>query len=260
MIGLQEHITFKEDTHQYFDPSGEEYTSVSRILRLVTPDFDKKAVSGFMAKKMAKEEGISIDQAQHRILNEWEEAKDYSIDHGNFIHNNLEAYLKSGTCDAKVISAGKRILSFLSSYYRYYPEAILYSGKHKAAGTADLPVQRQRKRDGVWDFYDFKTNVKKGIYFDSIKRMDGKIEKHYNRFLKAPLDHLEDSNYNTYCLQLSIYAYMAETTFGAKVGRLGIIFIGKDMSIKMYPVPYMRFEAIALLEAHLSIVNASWDE
>jgi len=260
MLGLQEHITFKEDTHQYFAPNGDEYTSVSRLIRLVEPEFDRKGISANMARAKAKEDGISFDQAQAEILKDWDRNKDSSIDRGNFVHDNLEQYLKTGKCHLAVNNVGYRLVRFLKPFYRYYSEAILYSGKYKTAGTADLSVQRQRDKHKVWDFYDFKTNEKKGIYFDSIKReSDGKIKKHYNRFLKAPLDHLEHSNYNTYALQLSLYAYMAETTFDLKVGRLAIMFINKDYHLRVYPVPYMRMEVMTLLDYHLSIIEASWE-
>jgi hypothetical protein len=259
MIGLQENITFKEDTHQYFDRNGEEYTSVSRVIRKVEPEFDRHTISLAMARKKAKEDGISVDRAQEIILSEWDQKKDSSINHGNFIHGNIEAYLLSGTCDPRVIGPAKRIARFLSPFQKYFPEALVYSSKYKVAGQSDLVVQRQRTEKGIHDFYDFKTNEQKGIYFDSIKRKDGQVEKHYNRFLKEPLSHLEHCNYNTYALQLSLYAFVSEETFNFQIGRLGIIFIGKSGSIRLYPVPYMKLEAKVLLEYHKSLTEASWD-
>lgn len=260
MLGLQEHITFKSDTHQYFDPAGEEYKSVSRILDIVKPEFDRAGISANMARVKAKEEGISVDKAQEIILAQWDQNRDSAADHGTFIHDNLEDYLNTGQCDSKIIPVGKRIIQFLSPYYKYFPEAIIYSGEHKVSGTADLPVQRTRTKKGVWDFYDYKTNQKKGIQFDSIKREGGKIIKHYNRFLREPLTHLEDCNYNHYCLQLALYAYMAEITFDVKPGRLGIIFIDQRLKIRMHNVPYMRMEAKALLDYYKEKSTTTWGE
>ena len=259
MLGLQEHITFKEDTHQYFNPEQKEYSSVSKVLDNVQETFDRKGISAMMAITKAKDDGISVEEAQEIILTEWDHNRDSAGDHGNFIHDNLEDYLNTGKCHEKIVPVGKRIINFLSPYYKYHAEAIIYSAKHEVSGTADLSVQRTRTKKGIWDFYDYKTNQKKGIYFDSIKRDGAKIVKHYNRFYRKPLEHLEDSNYNRYCLQLALYAYMAEITFDVKPGRLGIIFINENFKITMHAVPYMRMEAKALLDHHHDLATASWD-
>jgi hypothetical protein len=261
MIKLQEYITFKEDTHQYFDPSGNEYTSVSRVIEKIKPSFDKIGISGRMAPARAIEEGISIDQAQELILSEWTAINKSSIVRGNWIHENLEKYMQEGKCDPTIEPTAKQISKFLSKYYRYFPEAILYDSKYQVAGTADLPVQRQKGKNSVFDFWDYKTNEAKGIVYDSIKReKDGSFKKHYNRFLNYPLGHLEDCNYNSYALQLSLYAYMAESTFFVRPGRLGIIFIDDKLKIKIIPVPYLKLEAIALLDHFKSLNKSDWED
>jgi len=249
MLGSQQHITFKQDTHQYFDPQGNEFKSVSRVLRTVTPEFDRKGISMAIARVQASTMGQSVAECQQQILDEWDQIRDSSIQRGNWIHENIESYLTIGSCDKKIIPVGKRIALFLKPFYRYFCESVIYDSTYSVAGTADLSVQRQRDRQGVYDFYDFKTNESRGIYYDSIKREDnGSIKKHYNQFLKDPLSHLEHCNYNLYALQLSMYAYMAERTFSIRVGRLGIIFIDGDLGVKMLPVPYMKCEVRQLLE------------
>ena len=260
MLGLQTHITFKEDTHQYFDPAGQEYTSVSRVLQTITPDFDRDGISLNMARAKAKQDGISVDRAQQIILQDWDHKKNSAIDRGNWIHDNIEAFLTIGSCDEKLVPVSKRVASFVAQYYKYFPEALIYASEYLTAGQSDLVVQRQKKKDGTVDFYDYKTNEAKGIYYDSIKRKDGKIVKHYNNFLKAPLDHLEHSNYNLYSLQLSIYAYLASITFGITVGRLGIIFIDNNLKVRMIPVAYMKMEIIALLEAFKDRNKSGWED
>ena len=65
------------------------------------------------------------------------------------------------------------------------------------------------------------------------------------------MDHLEECNYNTYATQLSGYAYMAEKTYGVKIGKLFIVWIRyneKDdkLDYTMIPVPYMKIEIEAL--------------
>lgn len=260
MLGFQEHITFKEDTHQYFDKQGTEFTSVSKVIQKVTPQFDRGRISMAMARSKAKAEGIEVDRAQKLILQDWDHKKDSAIDRGNWIHDNLEAYLTIGSCDQKLVPVAKRIASFASGYYKYFAEALIYDSDFNVAGQTDLALQRQKDRHGVVDFFDYKTNESKGIYFDSVKRKDGIVIKHYNQFLTEPLQHLEHCNYNTYSLQLSIYAYMAAQTFGITVGRLGIIFIDNNLKIRIYPVAYMKMEVIALLKHFKSRNKSGWEE
>mgnify|MGYP000129479403 CR=1 FL=1 len=38
-----DYITFKADTHQYFDPDGNEYTCMSRVINSVKNFFDRDA-------------------------------------------------------------------------------------------------------------------------------------------------------------------------------------------------------------------------
>jgi len=260
MLGLQTHITFKEDTHQYFDPAGQEYTSVSRVLQTITPQFDREKISMIMARNKAKSDGISVDRAQSIILQDWDHKRDSAIDRGNWIHDNIEAFLTIGSCDEKLALVSKRVASFVAQYHKYFPEALIYDSAYNVAGQSDLVVQRQKNPHGVFDFYDYKTNESKGIYFDSIKRKDGKISKHYNQFLTSPVEHLEHCNFNTYSLQLSMYAYMASVTYGLQVGRLGIIFIDNNLKVKMYPVAYLKMEVMALLESFKDRNKSGWED
>jgi hypothetical protein len=244
------HITFKEDTHEYFNPQGVKYASVSSVLKMVKVPFDRDGRSRQMAQSMSKEEGITIDQAQKKILAEWDYKRDNSIEVGNNIHNALEKYLKTGNIDPEFDILGKRISHFLKIYHRYYPEKIFHSDQHKIAGTADLPVTRSKAKTSPIDIFDYKTNVEKGIEFDTAKfGKAGKFEKFYNRFFLPPVDHLEDCNYNLYSLQLSLYAVMAQMMTGRRIGRLGIIFINhKTLQMTMYPVSYLKLEALAIMD------------
>lgn len=47
-------ITLKEDTHQYFDRSGQEYNSVSSVISSVTEPFNAKLISRNMTSTDAE--------------------------------------------------------------------------------------------------------------------------------------------------------------------------------------------------------------
>ena len=246
-------IRFKEDTHQYFDIDNVEYQSMSRVLRTIQNPFDREGIS----KRVAKGQGIS----QAEVLKGWDRKRDNAADYGNFIHDGMENYFNGNRVDDKRIKElGKLFSSETKDYYRLSTEHILYDREFKIAGQTDLLLDRQKKpSSGDWiiDLMDYKTNLEKGIYFDSVVRKKGKIN-HYKKFLLPPLDHLEECNYNIYALQLSGYARMLEKTYGAKIGKLFIIWIRyvqeKDMfDYTMIPVPYMKMEIDALFNSYFNL-------
>jgi hypothetical protein len=239
-------ITFKEDTHQYFDLDGIEYKSMSRVLNSIKIPFDEKIVSKFVAKR----DGLT----QEEVLNKWKSIGDHSREFGTKIHNALEDYVNAKKItDDRLKKLAKEFSKELVGYKKLVPEFVVYDKEFKIAGQTDLLLDRQNKpKSGDWiiDLIDYKTNIEKGIYFDSIWRKNGVI-RHYKKFLLSPLDHLEECNYNLYSLQLSGYGYMLEKTYGVKIGKLFIVWIMYDekedsFDYTMIPVPYMKMEIEAL--------------
>jgi hypothetical protein len=246
-------IKFEEKKHQYFDSDGNEYQSMSRVLRTIQNHFDREGIS----KAVAKSRGVSQD----KILAEWDKKRDDASDYGNFIHNGMEDYFNGKTVnDKRIEELAKSFSVETKDYYRMSTEHILYDKEYKIAGMTDLLLDRQKKpRSGEWiiDLMDYKTNLEKGIYFDSISRKNGTL-KHYKKFLHSPLDHLEECNYNHYALQLSGYGRMLEKTYGVKIGKLFIVWIrynsnSDKFEYVMIPVPYMKFEIDALFENYKNL-------
>ena len=263
-------VIFKEDTHQYFSTiDGEEYKSVSKVLSLVKIPFDRDKASIGQARQLASEEGISFAEAQKKVWASWDKKRDDASDHGDTIHNALEDFFRYGKKTEWIDKVLVKLKPIMETAYLYYPEALLYNHMYKTAGQSDLVVQRQKGKNSIIDFYDYKTNLSRGIYFDSISRKNNEL-KHYSKYFLPPLEHFEECNYNLYALQLSIYAYMAELTYGIKVGRLAIIYISPKYEVQILPVPYLKLEAKILLDHNskvkslpkrqkdLNVSNANW--
>lgn len=246
-LGVDDEITFKEDTHQYFNRDGKEYKSVSKAYKSVQTPFNREFISRNMARGIAAETGGDINLIQAELLGEWDGKRDGSSTHGKIIHGGMEDYVRKGIIDPNLKNAIETLKLIIAGAYRLYPEVILYSHEYEHAGTADLVVQRQKSQNSIYDFFDYKTNKEKGILFDSIGRKNNVI-KHYNKMLLPPLAHLEDCNYILYSLQLSLYALFAELTYGITVGRLAILFIDCNYNLSYIPTVYMKTEAIAIMQ------------
>ena len=220
-----------------FSLGGYGLTSVSKMLSSYEEEFDAPSISFFMARSDLRkavgwktkgdpeptDNDIAVRQAE--ILSEWDSRRDEAADHGNKVHNMFEKFLTKG----EVVFSGTR--TFLQTvkneydqiYKEYACELMMCDPDAGMAGITDWAGVRNCK-ELVIDIDDFKTNLFKGIVFDSISRKEGKI-KHYNRYLKPPLNHLEQCNYTKYALQLSCYGYMLEKQLNARIGRLRIFWV-----------------------------------
>jgi len=236
-LPINNEITFRPDVHSFTNKDGIPYQSWSAVAKTIQAPFDAEGVSRQMAPGIAREKGISVEQAQKELLQEWEGARVSSEIHGTSNHDLMEKFARTGEKSTKVTGAIAKMSGILKEAAHYYPEYIVYSHMFRKAGIADLVVQRQRAwRNSVFDIYDYKTNERKGIQFDSVSRKD--IVKHYNRFLLPPFDYIEACNFAIYSLQLCAYAYMLWEMYRVQIGRLAIIFIDKLGDATVYPVLY----------------------
>jgi len=250
-IGKDKFVTLKEDTHQYFDVNGAEYKSVSSVLEKIKMPFDRQGQSWRSASSNLGQAATTeeIQAEQQRLLKSWDDMRISSTDWGTLVHENMESYFTIGNCDARFLPAAKRIAAFFKNAISFLPEVVCYNPEYMLAGTFDLGVIRRKGNKGsttLVDLWDFKTNERKGIQFDS-----SYIDKHgvYQpgmKFMLPPMDHLEQCNFNIYSLQLSLYALMIQLRYGVNIGRMGIIFINKQMQVTIHQVPFMKYEAMEL--------------
>lgn len=249
-ITIPNDVKLKEDIHQYFHRDGREFVSVSRILEPLKPVFDREFMAYQTAKKRLSMKNIPITDEfitteKKEVLNEWTKKNKDAIDAGNRIHNAIERFLRTAVInpeDKDLNVLVNRIAMVLSDYDQKLPEQCLYLDKAGIAGTSDIICVRKGKGKPIVDIFDFKTNLSKGIeFFDK-----------YGKFLNYPVSHLESCNYNTYSLQLSIYAFILEEMIECTIGRLGIIYINPKAPdhYTLYPVPYMTYDAQEIMSEY----------
>jgi hypothetical protein len=243
-LAFDPYITFYPDTHQYFDPDNREYTPVSKVLKTFVKPFNGKSVSGAMTS--SKEE-------QDKLLAKWDYKRESASIYGTRIHEPLEDYYRTGVIKPGFEYIIDQIDAMIRPYDKVFPEFKFYSKQHLICGTADIPFTRRKVRVGdqtidVLDIGDYKTNIANGIRYSSTYWKEG-LWKH-NGYLLGPLQYLEDCEYNKYCMQLSLYARMAEMEYQVIIGRLFIIYIGLNERVEYIPVPYLRYEADAVLSTY----------
>jgi hypothetical protein len=221
-------VVFNEADHTYKNPeTNRYYTSVSKLLSLYKEPFDKD----FHAERKAIKEGVTKEE----IIKKWDKINKDACDKGQNIHNIVEKYIKYNEVeDIKLISLLDEVFD-RKQYKRVLSEEILYNDEYEIAGTSDVICDVD---SNCFDVYDFKTNKKFTFHND------------YQKYLKSPLNNLQQCHYNDYSLQLSLYAYLYSLLTNKKVRKICILYYdGKKFY--SYNTPYMYWEISALLKHYI---------
>lgn len=239
--GIDNYVYLKKDTHEYFDRDGRKYESVSAFRnRFKTP---------FNAELMSRQVAKSTRESVEDIKDNWENYKNERAEAGTEIHEAIELYLKTTTIEEKNERLRPGLLSIASQYkdyYRVYNETIVYDTEHLIAGTIDTILQTTSHKNSVIDLTDWKTNIK-GL---PQKELD-KHGKPKNKYFLHCLSHLQDSKYNDYSIQLSIYCWLLQRmTNDRKIGQINIHYINPENPLINYILPtvYMKDTVEAMLK------------
>jgi ATP-dependent exoDNAse (exonuclease V) beta subunit len=199
-------IIFNAADHSYKSIDAEDinWISVTSLVSNFKLPFDGKAVANRVTKsKKSKWYGIPPE----KILQLWQAEADRAVTLGTYYHNQREADL----CSLSSIEREGVPIPVYSPIEEgtlkkapeqkltdgIYPEHMVYLKSAGICGQSDLV----EVINGKVNIIDYKTN--KEIKTESFKNWEGISEK-----LLAPLNHLDDCNYNHYSLQLSIYMYI----------------------------------------------------
>ncbi len=242
-------MIFYEDGHIYMDaPAGRIYTSVSKVLHSLEKEKNWKVI----AKKYATKVGKTVAEVEAS----WKEENDKSVLRGKSYHTQKQVELldigvvhrKGKLCDVKgyiptgITSGEITQLDCVLQNNTVYTEMMVWDESTGICGTADeIEIV-----DNTININDHKTNKE-------IKKEGFLTPRGREKFL-YPVSHLDDCNWNKYCLQLSLYMYMLwRKNKHLKVGKLTLNHVefdkdGKPTKINPMDVPYLRDEVRAITE------------
>jgi hypothetical protein len=226
-------IDLDEPTHTYSllsDPD-QKFISCTTLLKGYFEDFDGHAIATNLIENHPRYKGRTVED----LLDEWSQVgKD-----GTAIHKELEDYiLTNGAKDVRTVKAGhgknwiKHILK--DPKFVIYPEVILFIKELGIAGTIDLLIINTETN--VVYIADWKTNKK-----ISMRGYGGKKGIH-------PIsEHLDDSKFSHYSLQLSLYRWILERNYKMKVDRLAIVHL-TPKNCHLIMARYLGDEITAIME------------
>lgn len=202
-------IIFNEEKHTYTNvETGELYSPVSTII--------SKYKEKFMATKYnTRKTELLLGKTHQEVIEYWKEINKVSIDRGNYIHKEIEAYLLGNNYKVnyhpeytKEIPY-KYLDSLLKKRCKKHIEKLVYDHKNKIAGTPDLVLEYKNRLE----VYDWKTNTK-----DLHSNYKGKT-------LLPPYQYLLDCSYSMYLLQAHYYNKMLESIYNKKVTKNVLVHI-----------------------------------
>lgn len=180
------------DPHEYWhtDQNGNktQYKGVTGLIGNYEPYFDKNAISKAVARRDKR--------TQEDVLAEWKKTNQESIVRGNYVHDCLEHFVKTGEVTDEPLIDG-----FVKSY-----EAMGLTPVAAEWTIYDESIQRASSVDG--NFLDSNGNF---VIVDYKTNKDGvKLKSYKDQRLVFPLQNLYASKHSVYSLQVSMYWYWIE--------------------------------------------------
>ena len=207
-----------------------EFISVTTFIGKFFAKFEAEKI----ANKLVKTSPKYMDMTVTEVLNMWKE----SANHGTIVHEEIENYLlsKQELAESKAIQAISWLNKFkLKSNYKIYPEVIIYSEELKICGTIDLLLFDTINNEYI--IMDWKTS--KNISTKSYNNKRGILPESLN---------IEDTKFNQYSLQVSMYRYLLEEYYGLNITQQMIIHLQDNNCIGIH-ADYMKNNIISFINS-----------
>ena len=243
-------ITFDEGPHIYTVHGDSSFTSVTTFIHSNFSHFDSnttvnKILSG--NKWMNDSNYKYYQKSKEEILQMWEDKRDSAAKAGTKLHYDIECYYNKCPNENNSIE-----YQYFNNFVKDFPdlkpfrtEWMVYYEEYKLSGSIDMIFENE---DGTLEIYDWKRSE------------EFKYEDTYNNKTSPTpcLNHLPDTNFWHYSLQLNMYKTIIEHKYDKKVTGLYLVRIHPDDAYKNYErvlVPFLDKEINNLLEYRKTIMS-----
>jgi hypothetical protein len=230
-----ENIKFYPLEHTY-KVNGVTYISASTLVSKFFPEFDPiKAAENLNPNHPLY--GLPTDN----IIQIWKERGELAANKGTYMHLQIEKYYLG--VDYEETEEFAHFRSFLQDHILepYRTEWRIYDDEFNIAGTIDLIT----KKNGEFCIYDWKRSEKILDYNN-----EPKIKDNWGNKGIGVINHIDDTSYNQYCLQQSLYKYILENNYGINIKDMFLVVLHPDYDdYHKLEVPYMENEIISMLNS-----------
>mgnify|MGYP005987874575 CR=1 FL=1 len=216
-------IVFDEGPHIYYiDDSCDGYVSVTTFNHHNFEHFDADAIIKNMMSSKRWSQSKYYGQTVDEIKAGWDKNRDEAAEAGTKMHYDIECYYNEVSVENDSIEY-EYFRNFLKDYpdlKPYRTEWTVFHEELKLAGSIDMVFE---KEDGHLLIYDWKRS--KGIVKTNGFGKWGQ---------KECIEHLPDTNYWHYCLQLNTYKAILEEKYGKIVDELYLVCLHPENKNKNY--------------------------
>ena len=194
-------IVFDEGPHTYtLNGSHIKFTSVTTLVHHQFEQFDAERILDNIFKKNPLPEKYQ-GKTRESLKAEWEDNRNQAATAGTELHQNIEDYFNGRDIDNKSVE-WQYFMQFHTDNLNLKPyrtEWVVYDEDIELAGSIDMVTENE---DGTLTIYDWKRS-----------REIAKTSN-FNKFSTNPqIEHIPDSNFWHYSLQLNIYKAVLERKY-----------------------------------------------
>lgn len=242
-IGFNRINTHPRDKRIEFYPEPHIYTidktpapSASTIISKFFPEFDSYGKASSLSPNNPLY-GLPVDE----IVETWNARGMEAANKGTFLHEQIEKYyLGESYQRTEEFHLFEQFVSDHQEIKPYRSEWRVFDDEHHIAGTIDLI-----SKNGLgYDIYDWKRSKK---VVDTYSGEPITIDTWGNNGV-GQLKDIDDTSFNRYCLQQSLYRYILEKNYNLKISKmfLVVLYPDNDRYYKV-PVPYQKNRAEYIL-------------
>lgn len=236
-------ITFEPIAHKYTICGGHHpYISVTTWIHSHFEPFDADAIITGMMSSPKWSSSHYYGKTREEIKMVWDKNRDEAALEGTNLHYAIECYYNGAIAPASGIAYAyfmNYVKTHAATFVPYRTEWMVYDEEVRIAGSIDM-VYEDPLGDGSLMIYDWKRTKE-------IKKTDG-----FNKFSTTEcINHLPDTNFWHYALQLNIYKAIIERNYGKKVTTLMLVCLhpnNKNGDYLLFKVPNLQQEVSDLFE------------
>ena len=221
-------ILFDEPTHVYTIDGDSGFTSVTTWNHSHFEDFNSDSIIDNMMKSKKWPQNKYYGMTREEIKASWDKNRDEAAEAGTKMHYDIECYYNK--CPNENTSVE---YSYFKKFLEDFPdlnsrpyrtEWTVFHEDWRLAGSIDMIFENE---DGSLQIYDWKR-------CKDIKKVNG-----WSVYAKTEcIDHIPDTNYWHYCLQLNTYKAIIESKYDKKVTDMYLVCLHPDKK------KYQRIEVV----------------
>ena len=255
------HISFDEPTHKYYvNGSCQGNISCTGFVHEFFGHFDAKKIIAKMKKGANWASSKYYGRSDEEIMKEWSDNGKQASAAGTAMHLAIEQYMHGAyeeidpavkdTPEWKYFmqfwkECGDDLEPYRSEWEVFTDSVEPVSGERKIKLCGSIDMVYRRKSDGKFVIYDWK------------RSKEIKSENAFGSGL-APLDHLPDTNYWHYSMQLNVYKWILEQYYGLEVADLYLVILHPDnSSYRRMRLNIMTEEVEDMIECRRRAVEAN---